>query len=174
MVPTCGISITGKSNIRREWVLRYFWCAYYHTFINVGQYGNYGDMVYPISIFHTKCSILLLILRVFCSIRRNTGYWLSQGLIVVNAIFYLAYFFTSIFQCSPRTKIWTPEEPGSCLNIEALYVLYNSKLVFFQLRPIMTRKTRFGRKRLAQYHTIYRFHYSTSCSKGAALTPKCV
>ena len=152
MVPTRGISITGNSNTRREWVLRCFWCAYYHTFINLGQYTNYGDIVYSISIFHTKCSILLLILRVFCSVRRNFGYWLSQGLIVVNAMFYLAYFFAPIFQCSPRTKIWTPEDPGSCLDVDALYVLYNSKLTFFQSRSIMTRKRLFGRKRLVQYH----------------------
>ncbi|KAM0804201.1 hypothetical protein BDR22DRAFT_654105 [Usnea florida] len=96
--------------------------------INQGQiqyqkrYGNYSDIVYSISIFHTKCSILLLILRVFCSVKRNIGYWLTQSLIVVNAIFYLAYFFVPIFQCSPRTKIWTPEEPGSCMDVEALYI----------------------------------------------------
>ena len=37
-------------------------------------------------------------------------------------MFYLAFFFVPIFQCSPRTKIWTPEEPGRCLDVDALYL----------------------------------------------------
>ncbi|CAF9925643.1 hypothetical protein IMSHALPRED_006739 [Imshaugia aleurites] len=86
------------------------------------QFANYEDIVYSVSIFSTKYSILLLILRVFCSVKRNVGHWLCQGLIVANAMFYLAFFFVPIFQCSPRTKIWTPEEPGRCLDVDALYL----------------------------------------------------
>ena len=37
-------------------------------------------------------------------------------------MFYLAFFFVPIFQCSPRTKIWTPEESGRCLDVDALYL----------------------------------------------------
>ena len=38
-------------------------------------------------------------------------------------MFYLAFFLVSIFQCSPRIKIWTPEEPGRCLDVNALYLV---------------------------------------------------
>ena len=79
-------------------------------------------MIYSIPIFFTKCSILLLILRVFCSVKREVGYWLSQALIVANAMFYIAFFFIPIFQCSPRIKIWTPEEPGHCLDVAVLFL----------------------------------------------------
>ena len=37
-------------------------------------------------------------------------------------MFYLAFFLISIFQCSPRVKIWKPEEPGRCLDVNALYL----------------------------------------------------
>ncbi|CAD6591391.1 MAG: hypothetical protein ASARMPREDX12_005148 [Alectoria sarmentosa] len=86
------------------------------------RFGNYEDILYSVSLFFTKCSILLLIIRVFYSVKHDFGYWLSQALIVVNAVFYLAFFFVPIFQCSPRTKIWTPEEPGRCLDVDALYL----------------------------------------------------
>ena len=66
---------------------------------------------------------MLLILRIFCSVERDVGYWLTQFLIAVNGIFYTLFFFVPIFLCSPRSKIWTPELPyGRCLNINALYI----------------------------------------------------
>lgn len=65
---------------------------------------------------------MLLVLRVFCSVKRDVGYWLTQSLIVMNGIFYIIYFFIPIFQCSPRSKIWNPKEAGHCLKIDDLYL----------------------------------------------------
>ena len=66
-------------------------------------------------------SILLLILRIFCSVRKDVGYLLTNSPIVVNGIFYISFFFVPIFQCSPPAKIWILEGPGHCLNVDALY-----------------------------------------------------
>ena len=90
--------------------------------ITTNQYTNYSDPIYSVSLLATKCSILLLILRIFCSVKRDLGYWLTIGLIVVNTIFYTVFFFVPIFLCSPRVKIWDDKVPGRCLNIDALYL----------------------------------------------------
>ena len=65
---------------------------------------------------------MLVILRIFCSVRRDVSYWLTQSLIAVNGIFYLIWFFIPIFECFPRSKIWTPEDPGHCLDVDGLYI----------------------------------------------------
>lgn len=86
-------------------------------------------MIYSLALLFTKLSILLLILRVFCTVQRDCFYWLTQILIIVNSMFYIVYFFMSIFQCSPRGKIWMPEIEGRCLKINYLY--YTSYVVTF-------------------------------------------
>lgn len=79
-------------------------------------------MTYSVAMFFTRLSIFLLILRIFCSVKRDRFYWLTQFLIGVNAIFYLLFLFIPIFLCSPRRKIWSPDEPGHCLNAKDLYL----------------------------------------------------
>lgn len=86
------------------------------------QYTNYGDIIYSLALFFTRLSIFLLILRIFCSVQRDRFWWLTQVLIGVNAIFYIMFFFIPIFLCSPRSKIWNPEESGHCLKIDDLYL----------------------------------------------------
>ena len=65
---------------------------------------------------------MLLILRIFCSVQRDAGYWLTQFLVAANGIFYIVYIFVPIFLCFPRSKIWNPEEHGHCLDVNALYL----------------------------------------------------
>ena len=88
----------------------------------LSQYTNYGDTIYSLTLFSTKLSLMLLILRVFCSVAHDTFYWLTQAFIVINSLFYLAFFFIPIFVCSPRSKIWDPDRPGHCLKIKDLYL----------------------------------------------------
>ena len=71
-------------------------------------------MMFSPAVGFTKLSILFLVLRVFCPQRRDPFYWLIQGLNIVNTLFYIAFFFISIFLCLPRKKIWLPETPGDC------------------------------------------------------------
>lgn len=78
--------------------------------------------MYSLAMFFTKYSIMLLILRIFCSVQRDIPYWLTHILILVNGIFYVLFFIIPIFLCSPRLKIWNPDAPGHCLKASILYL----------------------------------------------------
>lgn len=54
--------------------------------------------MFSLAILFTKLSIMLLILRVFCSVQRDIGYQLTWLLIDTNSIFYLLFFFIPIFE----------------------------------------------------------------------------
>ena len=79
-------------------------------------------MVYSPAVGLTKISILLLVLRVFCPVKRSPFYWVLQGLNILNTIFYAVYFIIPFVLCHPRTKIWYPETPGHCLQLFDLYI----------------------------------------------------
>lgn len=98
------------------------WNVSYKDVQYVRRYANYEDISYSLALFFTKFSIMLLILRVFCSVNRDGFYWLTQFLIAVNGIFYITFFFIPIFLCIPRSKIWFPEEAGHCLDVNDLYL----------------------------------------------------
>ena len=91
--------------------------------IVIPQYENYGDLAYSISLLATKLSIMLLVLRVFCSTHHDIPYFLTVILMLVNSAFYLSYIIVSAAVCQPREKIWTPELPGKCLDNHALYLV---------------------------------------------------
>ncbi len=79
-------------------------------------------MMYSLAVFFTKLSIMLLILRVFCAVKRDIKYWLTWVLIFANSAFYLLFFFIPIFACSPREKIWNKSVQGHCLDVNVLYL----------------------------------------------------
>ena len=117
------------------------------------QYTNYGDMVYSLALAFTKFSIMLLILRVFCSVQKDVFWWLTVILIVVNSIFYSLFFFIPIFSCRPRSKIWNQDEPGHCLKVDVLYLasgIFNSvsdvAMLSVPLYLIWTLQMSIGRK----------------------------
>ena len=65
---------------------------------------------------------MLLILRVFCSVHRDTPYVFTVILMLINSAFYLCYIIVPAAACRPREKIWTPQLPGTCLDINKLYL----------------------------------------------------
>jgi len=73
--------------------------------------------VYAPLIFVTKLSLFLLYLRVFAPSRKGSTYRIIHLFIWFNVAFYLANFFLKIFQCIPRSRIWDPDTPGHCINI---------------------------------------------------------
>lgn len=68
----------------------------------------------------TKLSILLLYLRVFAPNRKSWLHRSIQFLLWFNAAFYLADTIVEIFECVPRERIWSPDSPGECLNIQVM------------------------------------------------------
>ncbi|OJJ53194.1 hypothetical protein ASPSYDRAFT_62356 [Aspergillus sydowii CBS 593.65] len=79
--------------------------------------ANSSQIVYAPLIFVTKLSLFLLYLRVFAPSRRDNTYRIIHLFIWFNVAFYLANFFLKIFQCIPRSRIWDPDTPGHCINI---------------------------------------------------------
>lgn len=84
------------------------------------QLANVSQILYGPIIFVTKLSILLLYLRVFAPSTKSKTYFFIQILIWVNLLFYLASTLVKIFECTPRSKIWHRDTPGTCVNINSL------------------------------------------------------
>lgn len=45
-------------------------------------------------------------------------WWIIHGLIVATLVYYVSCFFTFVFQCMPREKIWSPLTDGKCINFQ--------------------------------------------------------
>lgn len=84
------------------------------------QLANVSQILYGPIIFVTKLSILLLYLRVFAPSTKRKTYFFIQILIWLNLLFYLASTLVKIFECTPRSKIWHRDTPGTCININSL------------------------------------------------------
>jgi len=79
-------------------------------------------IVYCITIFLVKASILLQYLRVFVPNRRaNWSLYIAIHVVLWSSfIFYVAILFVQIFICHPRERIWNLLiTTGHCLNGEA-------------------------------------------------------
>lgn len=70
-----------------------------------------------------KLSILLQLMHVFAPARDRATYYVCQGMIWFNILFYLTTMFIVIFQCNPRAKFWNPTLPGHCLNIVTINIV---------------------------------------------------
>lgn len=79
-------------------------------------------MIYSIALCATKLSLMLLIRRVFCSVRYDIPYYITVSLMCLNTAFYICYIIVPAAACSPRQKIWTPELPGKCVDVRKLYL----------------------------------------------------
>ncbi|KAL6721505.1 hypothetical protein ACLMJK_000609 [Lecanora helva] len=85
-------------------------------------FANIEDMMYSPAVGFIKISIILLVLRIFCPVKRDPFYWALQSLNVLNTIFYTVYFIIPFVVCQPRKKIWQPQTPGKCLKVFDLYI----------------------------------------------------
>ncbi|KAL8664525.1 MAG: hypothetical protein Q9202_002934 [Teloschistes flavicans] len=98
---------------------RHLWDVTGNDFTNYLQYLYASHILYNITIFTTKLSILLLYLRVFDPNERSR--LIFQIVLYANLIFYTIGLFLETFRCSPLQKIWVPlVEPGQCLDQRAL------------------------------------------------------
>ncbi|KAJ9300994.1 hypothetical protein DTO271G3_2158 [Paecilomyces variotii] len=88
--------------------------------IHYAQLANISQIIYGPLIFVAKLSILLLYLRAFTPSRPGRTFYAIHFLLWFNLLFYTANTLTKIFQCIPRAKIWDPETPGRCVNVNAL------------------------------------------------------
>ena len=67
-------------------------------------------------------------------------------------LYFVACFFTGIFQCTPRAKIWNPEIPGRCVDYKSFTVVTSvfnlvSDFLMLLFPLICTRRLQMSSKR---------------------------
>lgn len=90
--------------------------------ISTKQYLNIAEVLYVLAICLVKVSILLQIHRIFAPPRNTVLYVLIWGLVGINSLLYTAIGLVTIFQCTPRERIWNPLVPGTCVNEYAIFI----------------------------------------------------
>ena len=87
----------------------------------VSQYTNVSSIMYGLTMFVIKLSILLQYLRIFTPTKQRD--WLFWGVHIViwcNFLFYFIITFFEIFACNPREKYWNVLiTTGKCFNTYA-------------------------------------------------------
>ena len=97
---------------------RHMWDIPLSSFSHILYYVNVIYCLYGPTMLAAKLSVLLQIKRLFVTDRSRTDVvWVTViVMIVANAIFYTGLFFSEVFQCWPREKIWNPALPGKCVD----------------------------------------------------------
>lgn len=98
-----------------------------------------------------KISIGLLLLRIAV---RRVDIFIIYSAMAVTVLTCVAFFFITLFQCSPISFFWTRQPPGSCINVDVIITItyiYSSFSVLcdftFALLPIsMILKLNMNRK----------------------------
>lgn len=81
-------------------------------------------MFYITSLLGYKTSILLLYLRLF---KVNQTFRYSTWIVLFFVVGYLfCNFWTQLFGCSPPSKFWHPDGPGTCVDIIKTCLAYAS------------------------------------------------
>lgn len=74
--------------------------------------------MYNTSLICAKASILMQYFRVFPTKRMRIACWI---MLVILGIYGSWAVLSAYFNCIPVSKFWYPNEPGYCLNMEALW-----------------------------------------------------
>ncbi|KAL9078623.1 MAG: hypothetical protein Q9157_002462 [Trypethelium eluteriae] len=91
---------------------RHQWDITENTFENVLYYTNVLFCVYPPTMLAAKLSVLFQIKRIFTTVQKDLAYWAVVTSIVCNFIMYNFVWFSHLFQCWPREKIWNSDVEG--------------------------------------------------------------
>ena len=85
------------------------------------KWTNIGGIVYCITIFLVKLSILLQLLRVFVPDRKaNLKLFVAIQIVIwSNVVYYTIILLLQIFACIPRQRIWNLLVSGHCINTTA-------------------------------------------------------
>ncbi|KAF2260811.1 hypothetical protein CC78DRAFT_446529, partial [Lojkania enalia] len=95
---------------------RHMWDVTPEMLMKIMYYLHIMYCLYSPVTFAAKLSVLLQIKRIFTTKERSVVWWVVWGSIIANAIFYTGLFFSYVFQCWPREKIWNPSVPGKCVS----------------------------------------------------------
>src|SRR6187402_1761577 len=88
--------------------------------VNLVQYFWIESVIYGPFIFFTKCSILLLYLRLLIPTRWSPLWTIVHVFIGVSATFYTTITLVKIWQCTPTGRAWNKDLKGTCINLPVL------------------------------------------------------
>ncbi|KAI1141758.1 hypothetical protein F5Y05DRAFT_373671 [Hypoxylon sp. FL0543] len=100
---------------RNQWDIRAIDVPYFLKMMNI------IEIIYGPSMLAAKYFVLIQLKRIFCPTKlKNSVWWIIHGLIVATVAYYVACFFTFIFQCWPRAAIWNTamEAEATCINFK--------------------------------------------------------
>ncbi|KAI0485121.1 hypothetical protein GGR56DRAFT_616929 [Xylariaceae sp. FL0804] len=84
---------------------------------NILYWTNIVYSIYSVPTAAAKLSVLFQLKSIFTTGARNAVYWVIVVSIVTNLAFYISLFFSYVFQCSPRDRIWLGEAvAGTCVD----------------------------------------------------------
>ncbi|KAI1763792.1 hypothetical protein GGR53DRAFT_466927 [Hypoxylon sp. FL1150] len=95
---------------------RHEWDVTVPQFMHILYYLSVLYCIYSPVTIAAKLSVLLQIKRIFTTGARDLVYWVIIASIVANSIFYTGLFFSYVFQCWPRERIWDKNVPGFCIS----------------------------------------------------------
>ncbi|KAK5988233.1 hypothetical protein PT974_12373 [Cladobotryum mycophilum] len=124
---TTGYIITGGSFVAVAWsVLTYGhhagfyvrqWNIPVRKMIGVSHVSYQFTILYTVVMIFSKTAILLEWARIFVPHGvRNSFYWTSRFLIVLNFLFYSSALITTCLSCIPAEKVWNKWVPGRCIE----------------------------------------------------------
>ncbi|KAI0817141.1 hypothetical protein GGR55DRAFT_619212 [Xylaria sp. FL0064] len=98
------------------------WDVRLTSFLQLLKFYNFLEILYSPMMFFAKYVVLRQIETIFLQHRYHSSraFWI---LIWSNLIFYAALFFSFIFACVPRSKIWDPTvQGGGCIDTNAALI----------------------------------------------------
>ncbi|KAH7113058.1 hypothetical protein EDB81DRAFT_735044 [Dactylonectria macrodidyma] len=75
---------------------------------------------YCLTMTATKVSIAHLLLRL---VVRRLHSWIIYGVLILNIFSGIAFFFITLFQCSPVSEFWRRTGTGKCLGMDAVIII---------------------------------------------------
>lgn len=95
---------------------RHQWDISMSQLTHIMYYINILYCIYGPTTLVAKLSVLFQIKRIFTTNKRDLVYWIVITSITLNIICYTGLFFSYVFQCWPRERIWSPQVPGRCVD----------------------------------------------------------
>jgi hypothetical protein len=94
--------------------VRFYKIRIFYIAVTIHQLFVVAQAFYKININLTKCSILLLYLRIFVQKAFRIICWILLSLVLSYGI---ASTTAAIFQCTPVARAWDKSIPGTCIDI---------------------------------------------------------